>query len=46
MRNKAIMGVQEQGDALIVQARTSANRTKATSPWSFPFPRSNCGNGW
>ena len=41
VRNKAIMGVQEQGDALIVQARTSANQNHSNIAlvFSFSHPR-------
>ena len=36
--NKAILGVQEQSDALIVQARTSANRNQSNITLVFSFP--------
>jgi outer membrane lipoprotein-sorting protein len=38
LRNKAIMGVQEQGDSLIVQARTSANRNQSNIALVFSWP--------
>ena len=38
VRNKAIMGVQEQGDSLIVQARTSANQNQSNIALVFSFP--------
>jgi len=36
--NKAILGVEEQSDALIVRARTSANRNQSNITLVFSFP--------
>jgi outer membrane lipoprotein-sorting protein len=36
--NKAILGVQQQNDALVVQARTSANRNQSNIALVFSYP--------
>jgi outer membrane lipoprotein-sorting protein len=36
--NKAILGVEEQNDALVVHARTSANRNQSNITLVFTFP--------